>query len=235
MSENHLCEDFSVQAHDKPETVCIKCGRVLESICDTEVSDDEGQMMNGHDHYSGNTLLNSQTQQAGYVNFDNPGVAFALSGTKARDYTGKRIRRQLRDGYKAGNVVDKGMVMREDRLTGESELKFSWYETPYIQLLKQKADQELSRFGLTSVDMSIIAIFLKQMCSRLAGGPIVEFCWMAAALNSGVLKADQAAEIEKRMYDTIGEIRYKLLARCDPALVKKIREEEKPKQEIKAS
>lgn len=216
---DHDCERYSTRDFATGELVCLRCGVVVEEPENMEIyiPDCEARTMSNQDHYAGNALLNSETENPDYVSPKNTGLAYKINGG-GRDYQKKKVKSRLNFAYQAGNIVGKAMVMREDPLTKEASLKFSGYDKAMLQMVKERAVSELSRYNLSTVEMTIIARECKRIVSRLFFSEMLDYAWMAAVLNADVLKEKDALAVERIMYDLIEPIRIKLLSRCNRAL-----------------
>jgi hypothetical protein len=222
----HECERFAVEDFDTRGLLCLKCGIVIREPNNPEiyVLDYEARIMNSEDHYSGNGLLNSETENMDYVSRKNQGLAYKIN-RGGRDFEGKRVKTTLNDSYRSGCIAGgKEMILKQDPLTGETTLKFYMYDKPMLRMVKERAYSELARYGLSTVDSTIVAKHCKIIVSKLFFSELLEFAWMAAVLNAGVLKQKDAAVIEKEMYALMHPIRLKLLSRCDKALAKQLLE-----------
>lgn len=231
----HDCRDSAVEDFESREHVCLRCGKVVTedpTWAEVILSHRDSRESSG-DHNAGNALYLSLTPQQDYISEASPGVAFQLNSS-AKDAFGKRVKKQLQDPYTTGNICGKGMVVREDVLTGERKLAFSMYETPIIHLVKKKATEQVSRWRLDTVGQCIVANEIKKICSRLIMGPIIDFSWQAAVLNSGLLDEKATKELEKELLASIDKIRLKLISRCDLAQAKAIiQKEQQPNPEPK--
>ena len=166
---DHDCSIFATTDYETGEQICIKCGMVIQEPDnrDIYVPDLEARRMNAEDHYSGNDLLNSQTENMDYISRSNMGLAYKLN-KGSKDFQGKKVKTTLNFAYQAGNIAGgKAMVLREDPLTGESVLKFDGYDKPMLRMVKERAMSELSRYGLSTVEMTIIAKECKKIVSTL--------------------------------------------------------------------
>ena len=61
-----------------------------------------------------------------------------------------KLGKMLNNAYKSGLVADpsKGCHTEEDILTGKTKLKFSPYDLPILQIIKEKTLQESTHHGL---------------------------------------------------------------------------------------
>ncbi|AFU58644.1 hypothetical protein Ngar_c17110 [Candidatus Nitrososphaera gargensis Ga9.2] len=231
--QDHDCSVFSATDFETGEQVCIKCGMVTQEADnrDIYVSDLEGRMMNATSSYAGNGLLNSETENMDYVSKKNPGLAYKIN-RGGKDFQGRRVKTSLNDAYRSGCIAGgKEMIVKQDPLTGEVSLKFNGYDKPMLRMVKERAMSELSRYNLDTVEMTIVAKECKRIVSQLFFGPMLEYAWMAAAINAGVLKKRDALAIEKAMYDLMEPIRVLLLSHGDKTLAAELT---KPAQPIEA-
>jgi hypothetical protein len=230
---DHDCGFYSTADFETGEQVCIKCGMVTQEADNREIHVPflEGRMMNAQDHYAGNALLNSETENMDYVSIKNTGLAYKIN-KGGRDFQGKRVKTTLNDAYRSGCIAGgKEMIVKEDPITREGSLKFDMYDKPFLRMVKERANSELARYGLNTVEMTIVAKECKNLVSRLVFSDILEYTWRAAALNAGVLKQKDALALERSMYDLMEPIRIKLLSHCDKALAEELAN---PKQAIEA-
>lgn len=215
----HDCKDNLVQTFEG-EFVCIRCGKVDEESAMQFAYENgvvNGADFTSTDHNTGNGLLESMTVQAGYVSRTNPGVAMELNNYRGKDAHGKRIVPQLQDAYKAGLVADssRGCHVEEDLLTGKTEIKFSQYDRPTLQIIKEKALKKCIEYRLDVVKQTLVAKDLKAIYSRLFMGPMVDYAVLAALLHHRHLLPKSAVpELEKEMALCIEEIRRKIVSGC---------------------
>lgn len=227
---DHSCEDNSVEVHDTKEFVCIKCGAVTKepSNFDIYVEDCEARAMGAQDHYAGNALLNSETENMDFVNHSNQGLAYKLNRAKATGCEG-RAATGLNDPYLSGCIAGgKAVVLKEDPITHEVSLKFDMYDKPMLRMIKERAMSELGRYNLNTIDMTIVAKECKRIVSRLFFSELMDYAWMAAVLNADVLKEKDALAIEQNMYELLDPIRVKLLSRCSTELVPELKKDPEP-------
>ena len=227
---SHDCRDFSTQDYQTGEEICVRCGVVVRDGDgrDNYVSDAEGHSMNGLDHYSGDPLLHSQTENADFVSFGNMGLMYRLNNGRERDYLGKKIKAAgFNDSYRSGCIAGgKGMKVVTDALTGERKVKFDMYDQGILRLVKEAANIELSRFTLSLADRAAIELQLKKVISGLIFTDIIgQFAWRAATLNAGVLKPAEAAVMQEELYKVMDAIRLTIISRCNPELKKSLKEE----------
>lgn len=219
-TSDHDCEQNSTEDFETKELICLRCGMVIQEPDNREiyVPDMEARVMGATDHYSGNGLLNSETENMDYVNKGNRGLAYKIN-RGSKDVAGKRVKTTLNDAYRSGCIAGgKEMVLREDPLTKELSLKFNMYDKPMLRMIKERAMSELSRYGLSTIETTIIAKECKGIVSRLFFSELIDYAWMAATLNAGVLKEKDAIALEQAMYRLMDPIRIKLLSRCDKNL-----------------
>lgn len=217
----HDCKDFSVQAFDG-EFVCCMCGKVDEE--ETEAF----QAQNGNayddkvatklDHNVTNGLLNTMGMQTSYASKSSPGLAFRLNNGNTKDAYGKRIKRQmLNDPYKSGLLADpsRGCHIEVDPLTHKGKVKFSRYDLPTLQLMKEKAFQRCMNLGLDVVEQSMIASELTRIYSNLVITEIVNYALLASLTKykAFVPKSEQA-KIESELVQVIENIRVKVISGC---------------------
>lgn len=220
----HDCKDFTIQAYDG-EFVCCRCGKVDEE--ETQAS----QVMNNNnynladvkaaaktDHNLANGLLNTMGMQSSYANKTNPGLAFRLNNTNTKDASGKRIKGKfLNDPYKSGLLADpsKGVHIEVDPLTNQAKLKFSRYDLPTLQIMKEKAFQRCMDWGLDVVEQTMIANELTRIYSNLVLTEIVNYAVLAALTRyrAFVPKSEQV-RIESDLVQVIESIRQKVLSGC---------------------
>lgn len=217
----HDCQDNLVQTFEG-EFVCMRCGKVDPEAASRFAHENgivNGGTFTAEDHNAGNGLFESQTVQAGYVSRKNPGVAMELNNHYGKDAHGKRIVPQLHDAYKAGLVADpsKGCHVEEDPLTGKSEVKFSHYDRPTLQIIKERALKKCKEYRLDVVKQTLIAKDLKTIYSRLFMGPLVDYAVLATLLHHRhFLPKSVIPELEKEMALCIEEIRRKVVSGCAP-------------------
>jgi hypothetical protein len=142
----HDCSQFTVLDADTQEMVCVRCGRVDEEgmakyLYEMGMPSEDGKGSTAKDHNPGNALLNSETEQNGYVSKDNTGIALKLNNPRGKDAKSRKIKPQQKDPYKAGLIGDpsKGCHTTEDILTGKTSVVFSPYDLPILQLMKERA------------------------------------------------------------------------------------------------
>ncbi len=226
-ANEHDCEQNCVEDFETGELVCIRCGMVVREPDnrDNYTQLDEGRMMNAMDHYVGNSLLNSATENMDYVSRKNKGLAYKIN-RGGKDFQGKKVRTTLNDPYKSGNIAGgKGVVMKEDPLTHEVSFKFNAYEKPMLTLIKERANSELARYGLSTPDLAIVEQECKRIVSRLFFAEMREYGWIAATLNAGVLKEKDRIALQQ-LYKLMEPIRIKVLSRCNPALEAELKKPE---------
>jgi len=215
-TNEHDCKRYSTEDFETKELVCLVCGMVMQEPDNHEiyVPDLEARMMS-RDHYAGNGLLNSQTENMDFVSRSNMGLAYKIN-RGSKDFQGHKVKTTLNDAYRSGCIAGgKEMVLKEDPITKELSLKFDMYEKPMLRMVKERAMKELTRYGLSTVDLTIIAKECKNIVSKLFFSELLEYAYLAAALNADVLKPKDALALEQRMYGLMDPIRIKLLSRCD--------------------
>lgn len=218
---NHDCSEFTVLTADN-EMVCIRCGRVCEDemreyLFEKGVAGEDGKRITINDHNAGNGLLNSETVQSGFVSLKNVGVAMSLNAPKGKDFSGKKIKPQLQDPYKAGLIADpsKGCHTEENVLTGKTSVKFSRYDLPTLQIIKERALKRCLEYGFDTVEQTVVAKELKRIYSHLFLGPMIDYAVLAGLLmNSQFLSKSEQMELEKELAHCIEDIRGKVLSGC---------------------
>jgi hypothetical protein len=159
-----------------------------------------------------------------FVSKKNQGLAYKYN-RGGRDFQGKKVKTTLNDSYRSGCIAGgKEMIVKQDPLTGESTLKFCLYDKPILRMVKERANSELARYGLDTVELTIVAKQCKTIVSRLFFSDMLDYAWMAAALNADVLKPKDAVALEREMYKLMDPIRIKLLSRCDSSVAKQLQE-----------
>lgn len=218
---NHDCSEFTVLTAVS-EMVCIRCGRVCEEemrkyLFEKGLAGEDGKGVTINDHNAGNGLLNSETVQSGFVSLKNVGVAMSLNAPRGKDFSGKKIKPQLQDPYKAGLVADpsKGCHTEENVLTGKTSVKFSRYDLPTLQIMKERALERCVDYHLDTVGQTLVARELKRIYSHLFLSEMVDYAVLAALLKNGqLLSNSQQKEVEKELAKTIEVIRNKILSGC---------------------
>lgn len=219
-NKEHDCKRYSVEDFETKELVCMVCGIVVQEPDNRGiyVPDIEARMMGSRDHYVGNGLLNSETENMDFVSRSNMGLAYKIN-KGGRDFQGHRVKTTLNDAYRSGCIAGgKELVLRKDSITGEISLKFDMYDKPMLRMVKERASSELAKYNLSTVELTIISRECKSIVSKLFFSEMLEFAWMAAVLNAKLLKERDARAIEQALYEIIEPIRVKLLSRCDKAL-----------------
>lgn len=220
----HECSDCAVPTAEN-EIVCIRCGIVLEEettsyVWENGLPESEGRASTSTDHNAGNGLLDSLTIQQGFVSRQSPGVAMILNNPRSKDAQGKRIKKQgLKDPYRAGLVADpsKGCHTVEDHLTGKTRIKFTRYDLPTLQIIKEKALQRCIGYHLDTVEQTLIAKELQRLYSNLVLTPIVDYVVLAGLLKyRDRLPRDVVPELENELTACVTDIRQKVLSCCNP-------------------
>lgn len=218
-SFEHECQDNLVQTFEG-EFVCMRCGKVDPEEAARFAHENgvvNGKTFTTTDHQAGNGLLESQTPQAGYVSRRNPGVAMELNNYRGIDAQGQRIKPQLKDPYKAGLVADssKGCHVEEDPLTGKREVKFSQYDRPTLQVIKEKALKRCTRYRLDTVKETLIAKELTRLYSRLVLSEVSDYVVLAGLLKyRHLLPRAEVARLEREMALCIEKMRDKIVSGC---------------------
>jgi hypothetical protein len=215
----HTCADFSVLTPEG-EYVCIRCGRVDEEETAKYMNDmsteSQGAMLQAVDHNTGNPLLNSAGMNNGYESMRNPGLAMRLNNPRTKDFDGRGIKSQmLNDPYKSGLVADpsRGCHVEVDYLTGKAELKFSRYDVPTLQVMKQKAFQRVQRYGLDIVESTMIAREVTRIYSSLVLNDIVNYAVLASLVRCKHLFNEQERkELEAELIGSIEKVRETILS-----------------------
>jgi hypothetical protein len=224
----HDCSQFTVLTAEE-EIVCMRCGRVCEEemaeyLHEMGIVGDDAKAYTLTDHNAGNGLLNSETVQNGYVSRKNAGVAFVLNNPRGKDAQGKHIKPQLRDPYKAGLVGDpsKGCHVEEDILTGKTAVKFSRYDLPTLQLIKERALKRCVDLHLDTIEQTKVAKELKRIYSNLFLCEMIDYAVLTALLkNNQSITKPQQKELERELAKCIEAIRDKVLSGCATGTTKK--------------
>lgn len=209
--EQHDCNDFTVLTADG-EVVCIRCGRVMDEEAERlsyENGVSNGKAYTASDHNAGNGLFNSVGEQSGYVSKQSPGTMMRLQARGAK----------LNNAYKSGLVADpsKGCHVEVDPLTGKIDVKFSRYDVPTLQLVKEKTLQRCVEYHLDTVQQTLIAKELTRVYSNLVMTDICRYLEIVSMLNyRHFLPKSAIAELEEELAGCVSRIRDKVVSGCAP-------------------
>lgn len=214
---DHDCKKYLI-LHDG-ESVCGKCGKVDDEALERYLYENgviDGMAFTADDHNAGNKLLHSQTEQNGYVSPLNPGVAMKLNNPRGKDAFGKRIKPQLMDPYLTGLIADRGLHIEEDPLTGKPQVKFSRYDIPLLQIIKEKALKLCTKYHLDVVEQHLVSKELTRLYSNLAWD-MCDYMAVAGILNNRHLLPKSAmCELEEELAGCVSKIRDKVVSGCAP-------------------
>lgn len=209
----HDCADFATATFEGTEVVCIRCGAVLPDETEQLLYEQlgvNGRFATSWDHNAGNDLLNSVTPQAGYVSRADPGLMFKINGRA----------RVMNDPYKSGLLADpsKGCHIEECVLTGKKSLKFSKYDLPTLQLMKEKALGRAISLKLDTVEQTLVSKELQRIYSNLVMSDITDYAVLVALLSQRHNMSDKAAKaLDKELVACVEKIRKKIVSGCAPA------------------
>jgi hypothetical protein len=96
-----------------------------------------------------------------------------------------------------------------------------------LNLWKEQAEQICTRYGLDTIQKTIVARHLKRQFSNLMLSGIKDYAVISSILNAGVLSPRDVKELEATSYKHLEQVRLFLLSRGQKTVLDSMKAEEK--------